>query len=153
MEITAKRRDELIDWFVGQCTKRGLITPAIMFVEINRPFSFLASSAATFFAPIFGTYLPPDLMEEIASLLEDRRNVDLLIDRLERAGEDETRREAAYRAKVKEDRERRRQARLAKGNPPDATPPDTVPPDTAPPADSDGSTPRDDAPTDPNQPQ
>lgn len=148
MEITAKRRDELIDWFVGQCTKRGLITPAIMFVEINRPFSFLASSAANFFAPIFGTYLPPDLMEEIAALLEDRGNVDLLIDRLERAGEDETRREAAYRAKVKEDRERRRQARLAKGNPPDATPPDT-----APPANSDGSTSQDDTPADPNQPQ
>lgn len=135
MEITAKRRDELIDWFVEQCTKRGLITPAIMFVEINRPFSFLASSAVNFFGPVFGGVLPPNLAEDIAALLEDRQNVDILIDRLEKAGELETRREAEYRARVKEERERRRLARLAKESP---TTPDTdVAADETKPSDSD----------------
>lgn len=113
-ELTAKRRDELIDWFVDQCVKRGLIAPAIMFLEVNRPMTFIASSFATFLAPIVGVALPPNLMEEIAALLEDRKNIDVIIDRLERAADEQTRREQERRARVQEERRRRRLARQGK---------------------------------------
>lgn len=112
--LTAKRRDELIDWFVDQCAKRGLIAPAIMFLEVNRPMTFIASSGVTFLAPILGAALKPNMMEEIAALLEDRKNIDLIIGRLEKASEEVTRREREQRQRVQEERKRRRLARQGK---------------------------------------
>ncbi|MGE5560507.1 MAG: hypothetical protein ACM3XN_05555 [Chloroflexota bacterium] len=113
-ELTAKRRDELIDWFVDQVTKRGLTTPAIIFLEVNRPMTFVASSLATFLGPIVGVVLPPNMMDEIAALLADRSNVDLVIDRLEKAADLQNRRDRELKLKVQEERKRRRLAREGK---------------------------------------
>jgi len=82
-ELTPERRDELIDWIVERAARGGLLTPAILMIEAHRPLSFVGSQAVHFFSPVLGAIWDPKRVDEIAFLLENRENLDLLIERLQ----------------------------------------------------------------------
>lgn len=103
-EITPERRDEIIEWLAKQVVKRGLSTPAIMFVEMARPISFIGSQAVQFFSPFINVALNSQLSTEIALVMEDRKNIDRLIDRVEELTIDQDRKEKEWRKKEKERR-------------------------------------------------
>ncbi len=83
MDVSPERRDQLIYMVADQVVKRGMETPATFFVEMNRPLSFIGGQALVFFAPILGVIFNQHTIEEFARLMEDRKNVDRLLDKIE----------------------------------------------------------------------
>jgi hypothetical protein len=61
-----------------------MATPAVLFIELNRPLSFLAGQAAHVLFPFLAPVLGARLSRQVAELLEDPANVDRLLERLER---------------------------------------------------------------------
>ena len=114
-EITPERRDELIEWMAQQVVKRGLSTPAVMFVEMARPISFIGSQAVQFFSPFINVALNSQLSTEIGFLMEDRKNIDRLVDRVEELTIEQDRKEKEWRKKAKERRTQELAERKAAG--------------------------------------
>lgn len=99
LDISPERRDEIIEWAAQQIHKRGLTTAAVFFIEMNRPITYVGSQAVHFFAPFVNTIFDNRLATEIGHLMSDRKNIDMLINRLEDlVREDEV---AAIRARKK----------------------------------------------------
>ena len=63
---------------------RGLAVPAILFLEMNKPLAFLGSQALVFFGPIITAFIRSEPYYQAAELLEDRRNVEFLLQEIER---------------------------------------------------------------------
>jgi len=62
---------------------RRMAAPAIFALESTRPLSFVASQALMVLGPLVQALLPLPRYQEFCEALEDRRNVDWLIARLE----------------------------------------------------------------------
>jgi hypothetical protein len=117
IDITAERRDELITKVAEQVVKRGLETPATFFVEMNRPLSFIGGQGLIFLAPILGVVFNQATIEEFGRLMEDRKNIDRLLDRIEDLSKQ---RDVEQKEWVKRQREKRA---MQKGLPPEALEP------------------------------
>jgi hypothetical protein len=61
----------------------GLETPAIAFLEANKPLSFVGSQALLMLQPIADLFVGRELSMDLATLLADRDRVELLLARLE----------------------------------------------------------------------
>ena len=87
-ELSSEERDRLIDELARKIVSRGLETPAILFLEMHKPVSFLASQsllvASPFLAPIFGI----EGVEKYSRLFGSQENVELLIRRIENLAEE-----------------------------------------------------------------
>jgi hypothetical protein len=81
-ELSAERREQLIGELAARIARWGLITPAILFLEVNRPFSFIGSQALLLFQPLLSPLLG-NKVAEYAQLFEDRASVKRLLQRLE----------------------------------------------------------------------
>ncbi len=73
----------LIDRIARGVVRRGMETPAVLFLEIHRPISFLGSQALHFLTPLLGLIVPPPELRRLAELLEEPQNVERLISRIE----------------------------------------------------------------------
>lgn len=85
--IDTKRRDELIEAIANRIDQFGMVVPAIFFLEMNKPLSYIAGQSGHFFAPMISVLFAT--FEDYAYFLEDRGNVELLIQRLESLSEAE----------------------------------------------------------------
>lgn len=119
-EVSPERRDQLITMVAEQVVRRGLETPATFFVEMNRPLSFIGGQALVFLAPILGAIFSQHTIEEFARLMEDRKNIDRLVDKIE---ELTRQRDQEQKEWVRRQREKRAAAR---GLPPEAAEPKPV---------------------------
>ena len=61
----------------------GLITPALLFLEMNKPLAFIGAQALLVAQPFLDIGLNRADVSDLASILEDRAGVEELIDRLE----------------------------------------------------------------------
>lgn len=100
-DITPERRDEIIEWAAQQIHKRGLTTPAVFFIEMNRPLSYVGGQAAHFFSPFVNAIFDSQLATEVGHLMSDRKNIDRLIDRLEELTREQEVAERKARKKAK----------------------------------------------------
>lgn len=82
-EITPKRRDEILLSIAERIERFNLITPAIFFLQMGKPLSFVGSQAVFFFAPIAGFLVNERLIEEFGQVMADRENVERLLVLLE----------------------------------------------------------------------
>lgn len=80
-EMSEERRNQLIESICQKVAQYGMITPAIFFLEMNKPLSYIGSQAMHFFSPIVSVLFTS--FEEYAYFFEDRKNVERLIVRLE----------------------------------------------------------------------
>jgi hypothetical protein len=82
-DLTDERRNELIDKLAAKILKHGMAMPAVLFLEMHKPFAFLASQtvilASGFLAPFVGI----QNVQEYSKLMETRENVERLITRIE----------------------------------------------------------------------
>jgi hypothetical protein len=82
-ELTDERRDSLIERLAEIVHRRGLHAPAILLLELQKPFAFLSGQAVVlgsgFLAPLFG----PSQVRDAARLMESRDNIERLICRIE----------------------------------------------------------------------
>lgn len=98
--IDLKRRDEIIEAIANRIEQFGMLVPAIFFLEMNKPLSYIGGQAMHFFAPIVSVFF--NTFEDYAFFLEDRKNVELLIQKLESLSE----KEEAERRQKKEARKK-----------------------------------------------
>ncbi|RKX69758.1 hypothetical protein DRP53_07185 [candidate division WOR-3 bacterium] len=89
------RREELIDRIARRVVEMRLGMVAIVMLESAKPISFLGNQAMIFFQPFYRTFFTSPLYDEFASLLEDRENIELLIQRIEKYEEEYERKERA----------------------------------------------------------
>lgn len=89
MSLTAEARDQpereaaFIDRIARGIVRRGLETPAVLFLELHRPISFLGSQAVYFLAPFLRLIIPPREINQFAQLLHAPQGVERLIERIE----------------------------------------------------------------------
>jgi len=87
-ELSTEERDKLIDELARKIVKRRLETPAILFLEMHKPITFLASqsllAASPFLVPLFGR----DGVRRYSRLFSTQENVELLIRRIEDLAEE-----------------------------------------------------------------
>lgn len=95
--LTNERRDAIIDSIAGKIIERRLESPAVLFLEMHKPLSFLASQSVLVAMPLFGPLLGAQRMADLSKILSNRENLDLLINRIEdmAAQKDESDRHAA----------------------------------------------------------
>jgi hypothetical protein len=58
-------------------------TPAILFLEMHKPLSFIASQGLVTTSPLIAPFIGIENVQIASQLLADRKNVELLIDRIE----------------------------------------------------------------------
>lgn len=76
-------RRALIERLARRIEQWGLEGPAIAFLEVNKPFSFLGSQMLLLSQPLFGLFGKGSAASDWAEALEDRETVELVIQRLE----------------------------------------------------------------------
>ena len=77
------RQGDLVDKVCKAVVRRGMVTPALMTLEMCRPLNFVAAQAMHFFKPIVSVILDGPSIAEFANFLEQRGSVEYLCRRLE----------------------------------------------------------------------
>lgn len=81
--LPEEERDAMIEKIAMDIHRRGLETPAILFLEMHKPLSFFASQTLIVTTPLIAPIVGFDRVRNAANLLESRDNVELLIRRIE----------------------------------------------------------------------
>ncbi|MBU1357105.1 MAG: hypothetical protein KJ620_11115 [Candidatus Edwardsbacteria bacterium] len=103
-EVSPERAKELLAKIANQVVKRKLSVPAIMFIESVKPLSFVGSQVLIFMQPIVQAFFNRKEYDEFAVLMEDRDNVELLLQEIERQEAEWQAREKAERVEAKKQR-------------------------------------------------
>ena len=74
----------LLDKLADKIVKRGMVAPAILFLESMRPMNFLASQAMAFFGPFAGMLFEPKDYDILRELLERRASIEHIVTTIER---------------------------------------------------------------------
>lgn len=77
------RKQAVVEKLARAIVARRLETPAVLFLELNRPLGFLFSQGAYFLRPFLGVVLPLADVEGAAEILDDPKAVDALLDRMQ----------------------------------------------------------------------
>jgi hypothetical protein len=82
-ELEPERRDFMVNYIAEKIDKYGMGTPAIVFLEAGRPLSFIGGSIMWGAAPFLNIFVNDQYTREIALFLEDRKNIEILIQKIE----------------------------------------------------------------------
>ncbi len=74
---------DLIKKLADFVVRRNMSVPAIMFLESVRPLNFIGSQAMVFFKPIISRFFTSAEYDKLATILERREVIDLLIKEIE----------------------------------------------------------------------
>lgn len=77
----------LIEKLAEFVVRRNMAVPAIMFLDSVRPLNFVGSQAMVFFKPILSRFFTRDEYDKLATILEKREVIDLLIREIEQKSE------------------------------------------------------------------
>ena len=75
--------DQVVERIAHIIARWGLVTPAITFLEANRPVSFVGSQALLMLQPLTDFLVARDLSADLVTLLADRNRLEKLVARLE----------------------------------------------------------------------
>lgn len=87
-DISVSRRTELLTGIAERTVRMRLTPVAIVMLEAAKPLSFVGSQLLVFFQPIVSAVLPFHSYDEVAALLEDRSNIEALIQIIEKLEEE-----------------------------------------------------------------
>lgn len=97
-DLTPEDRDALIEKMAQRVERYGLYTPAILFLELNKPIAFLSSQAIILGSGALGPLFGMQNVQQVSKLLESRDNVERLIRRIEELSvAEQTKRKASPR--------------------------------------------------------
>lgn len=82
-----ERGERLIEELAQRIVSQRLETPAIFFLEMNKPLTFLASQSLLLATPLLGAFIKPSRIEEYSQLLDSRDNMERLIGRIDELAE------------------------------------------------------------------
>jgi len=113
-KLTPEQRgiiDKLADWTV----RRGMTVPAILFLETVKPLSYIGSQVVVAFAPVLEVLFDPCSITAFYTMMEDRKNVELLLREIERRDAEVVKKKKEIKAQEKALRQMRKKSRrLAK---------------------------------------
>jgi len=75
--------DPLVDQLIHHITRWRLVQPAMLFLEVTKPLSFVASQGLLLCEPLLSFFLPERRIGDLADLLADRSQLEQVIARLE----------------------------------------------------------------------
>jgi hypothetical protein len=78
-----EQSEQLLEQMSQQICRWRLTLPAIIFLQVTRPLSFIASQALLLCQPLISAFYDAPQIAGYADLLADRTNVDRLVARLE----------------------------------------------------------------------
>src|SRR5216683_8117952 len=81
--LTSEERDAIINRIAGGIVRRRMETPAILFLEMHKPLSFIASQSLVATSPFIAPFIGIQNVQTASKLLADRNNVEILISRIE----------------------------------------------------------------------
>jgi hypothetical protein len=90
-DIKPERRAEIINKIARKTVDLRLTPIAIVLLESVKPLSFVGSQLMVFFQPIITAIFPFHQYEEVAAILEERENIELLIQTIESMEENRSR--------------------------------------------------------------
>ncbi len=79
-----ERFEELIDKIARMIVQRRLGVVAIVLLESVKPLTFLGSQLMVFMDPFVSAFFKPDDYRLFYEMIEDRKNIDKLIERIEK---------------------------------------------------------------------
>ena len=95
LDLNAERKEELINKIAKRVVEMRLATVAIVMLESAKPVSFLGNQAMIFFQPFYRTFFTSPIYDDFARLIEDRENIELLIQAIEKHEEEYAQEERA----------------------------------------------------------
>lgn len=82
-DLKDKDFEELIDKLARMIVNRQLSVVAIVLLESVKPLTFLGSQLMVFLDPFISAFFKPDDYRKFYEMIEDRKNIDKLIERIE----------------------------------------------------------------------
>lgn len=82
-ELSDEERDAVLEKIARGIVNRGMSAPAVLFLELNKPLSFVASQSLIVLTPFLAPFVGVDNVHRYSRLLEKRENVERLIERIE----------------------------------------------------------------------
>src|SRR5437763_17130266 len=93
--LTTEERDRVINRIADGIVRRRMETPAILFLEMHRPLSFIASQSLVATSPFIAPFIGIENVQIASQLLADRNNVELLLSRIEELAHSRDKRSSA----------------------------------------------------------
>ena len=90
-----EKQSELLDKLAQKVVSYRMTVPAIMFLETAKPLSYIGSQTMVFFEPMVKAVFNIAEYDEIRIMMEDRRNVEELLIRIERFDREASEKEKA----------------------------------------------------------
>ena len=82
-ELPEAELEGVIESMAKDVVRRRLETPAVLFLEMHKPLSFVASQALVVGTPLLGSLFGAERITRYSSLFKSRDNVEKLIRRIE----------------------------------------------------------------------
>jgi hypothetical protein len=98
-EMAPEERDRVIDRIASAVVQRGLEAPAVLFLELHKPLTFIASQGIVVMSPFVAPLIGFENVRAASKLLEDRGNIDRLTARIEELAEEARARRTQGRSK------------------------------------------------------
>jgi len=108
----------LLEAVARKVVQMGLSVPAVFFLESTKPLSFIGSQALVFLEPFVKSIFNLASYDRFVALMEDRSNIEKLIQRIEDLDDQAQKAEKERRKKEKEEKKEERMRRAAAGLPP-----------------------------------
>jgi hypothetical protein len=86
-EVTEERKKILMNKIAQKVVDMRLSPVAIVFLESSKPLSFIGNQFMIFMQPFYRAFFSYREYEEIAAMLEERKNIETLICEIERLEE------------------------------------------------------------------
>jgi len=87
-DLEPGERDRIIERIADSVVRRGMQTPAILFLEMHKPLSYVASQGVVVLSPLVAPLVGLENLQIASKLMEDRENMELLIQRIEELAEE-----------------------------------------------------------------
>lgn len=81
--LTPEEVSNMVDSIARQIVNRKLEVPAVLFLEMHKPLSFIASQATIVAMPFLGPIIGAKRMADLSRLLAEREHIEILINRIE----------------------------------------------------------------------
>ena len=73
----------VIDKLCAEVVRRRMVTPALLMLEMHRPFNYVSAQVLTFFQPLASVLIDSAGYQQFTLFLEQRGSIDYLVQRLE----------------------------------------------------------------------
>lgn len=101
-ELSEERKEAIIQAVVQRVSRYRMEMPAILFLEMHKPLSFLASQAVIVGSPFMVPFLGFERVGAFSAFLKDRENVERLIRCIEQAAVEREEKDRQERARQKQ---------------------------------------------------